>query len=153
VIHRARALGAFRFNTGQLMRIGTAARHWQRVRPSDEEYLAFRALLDSQAAVPGMELCHEPFRMEDGLRRIAAEPPATLLVLPNGWVKAAAALPHVCADLRHDSLQEAWNSYREAWFGARMTEAVREAIADEERHGNANAWRMLPVNVRPGEMQ
>ena len=27
VIERARALGAFRFNTGQLMRIGTAARH------------------------------------------------------------------------------------------------------------------------------
>ena len=145
VIERARALGAFRFNTGKLMRIGTAARHWERVEPSAEAYRAFRAVLARQASKPGMELCHEPFSMEDGLRQSAAEPPATLLVLPNGWVKVAAALPQVCANLRRATLSEAWEAYRSAWRGATMAQAVREAIEDEARHGQANAWRLLPV--------
>ncbi len=147
VIARARALGAFRFNTGRLMRIGTAARHWSRVEPSEEEYTRFRAVLARESAVTGMELCYEPFTVQEGLRRAAKEPPATLLVLPNGWVKAAAALPYVCADLRRVSLREAWEDYRRAWRGATMAAAVHDAIADEGRHGEANAWRLLPINV------
>jgi len=147
VIARARTLGAFRFNTGRLMRIGTAARHWSRVEPSEEEYSRFRSVLAGESATPGMELCYEPFTVQEGLRRAAEEPPATLLVLPNGWVKAAAALPHVCADLRRVSLSEAWNDYRRAWREATMTAAVHDAIADEGRHGEANAWRLLPINV------
>jgi len=147
VIERARALGAFRFNTGRLMRIGTAARHWGRVEPTAEEYAAFRGMLAREAAVPGMELCFEPFTMQEGLSRSADEPPATLLVLPNGWVKAAAALPHICADLRRVSLGEAWQDYRRAWRDATMGAAVRDAIANEGRHGEANAWRLHPINV------
>ena len=69
-----------------------------------------------------------------------AEPPATLLVLPNGWVKVAAALPHVCADLRATGLAEAWKAYREAWHddddgrdgGARRSPTT-------SRHAGANA--------------
>jgi MoaA/NifB/PqqE/SkfB family radical SAM enzyme len=147
VIERARSFGAFRFNTGRLMRIGTAARHWARVAPDGREYAAFRTMLARQALRGGMELCHEPFSMEQGLERSAAQPPATLLVLPNGWVKVAAALPHICADLRQVPLGEAWNLYRSAWAGSTMVSAVREAIADESRHGEANAWRMLTVNA------
>jgi MoaA/NifB/PqqE/SkfB family radical SAM enzyme len=147
VLERARALGAFRFNTGQLMRIGTAARHWARLEPTAAEYTAFRAMLARQAAHGGIELWHEPFTMEEGLRRSAAQPPATLLVLPNGWVKVSAALPHVCADLRRNSLVEAWNSYRLAWLGGTMAQALRDAIADESRHGEANEWRLLSVNA------
>jgi MoaA/NifB/PqqE/SkfB family radical SAM enzyme len=145
VVARARSLGAFRFNTGKLMRIGTAARHWERVEPSPEAYQGFRAMLAREAATPGMELCYEPFSMEDGLRQSAAEPPATLLVLPNGWVKVAAALPHVCADLRRSTLGEAWNDYRRAWSGATMASSVRDAIEDEVRHAQANTWRLIPV--------
>ena len=145
VIERARSLGAFRFNTGKLMRIGTAARHWQRIEPTAQAYREFRSVLARQAARPGMELCHEPFSMEEGLTQSAAQPPATLLVLPNGWVKVAAALPQVCADLRRASLAQAWQAYREAWHGATMGQAVRDAIDDEARHGQANAWRWLSV--------
>ena len=57
-----------------------------------------------------MELCYVPFSMEEGLRGSLAEPPATLLVLPDGRVKVAAALPHICADLRRQTLAEAWRS-------------------------------------------
>jgi len=146
VIERARSFGAFRFNTGQLMRMGTAARHWARVEPASGAYGPFRDMLARQSAIAGMELCHEPFSMEDGLRRAALEPPATLLVLPNGWVKVAAALPHVCADLRTMALKDAWDAYREAWRGDTMASAVRESISDEARHAQANTWRLLAVN-------
>ncbi len=145
VIERARALGAFRFNTGQLMRIGTAARLWPRVSPCVEAYRDFRTMLMRQASIPGMEICHEPFSMEDGLRQSAAQPPATLLVLPNGWVKVAAALPDICADLRRVRLADAWESYRSAWRGNTMFAAVQKAIDDESRHGLANRWQLLNV--------
>ncbi len=145
VIERSRQLGAFRFNTGQLMRIGTAARHWGRLAPAPAEYRDFRAILEREVSKPGMELCYEPFSIEDGLRQSASEPPATLLVLPNGWVKVAASLPQVCADLRKTKLREAWECYRSAWRGATMASAVRDAIQDDVRHGQANTWRLLPV--------
>jgi len=144
VIARARALGAFRFNTGALMRIGTAARQWPRLAPSEEQYRAFRALLEREARVEdGMELCYIPFELADGLRHSLDDPPATLLVLPNGWVKMAAALPHICADLRVQTLADAWNAYREAWRSDPVIEAARRAIGDASRHAEGNRWRLL----------
>jgi hypothetical protein len=38
-----------------------------------------------------------------------------LLVVPNGKVKLLNALPFAPADLRCDSLERAWQAYREAW--------------------------------------
>jgi MoaA/NifB/PqqE/SkfB family radical SAM enzyme len=147
VIARARELGAFRFNTGKLMRIGTAARLWARLEPTADQYAAFVALLDreSRAVGHGMELCYSPFAIEDGLRGTVEDPPATLLVLPNGSVKVAAALPFVCADLRRETLAEAWEAYRSAWRNESVVAAVRLAIADASRHAEANSWRVVPV--------
>jgi MoaA/NifB/PqqE/SkfB family radical SAM enzyme len=148
VIRRARELGAFRFNSGQLMRVGTAARHWQRLAPAAEAWSELRALFASEAAIGEMEICFEPFSLAEGLRRGAQEPPATLLVLPNGWVKVAAALPHVCADLRRCSLEQAWRAYQRAWYEPTVEQAVRDALADESNQGLANRWRLLsPVNA------
>jgi MoaA/NifB/PqqE/SkfB family radical SAM enzyme len=151
VIERARSLGAFRFNTGRLMRIGTAARQWHRLEPSEPEWTAFRARLDRAAArlAGELELCYEPFAIADGLAASVASPPATLLVLPNGWVKAAAALPHVCADLRQDSLEDAWDAYRAAWHGATVPAAARRAIADAAHLVHANRWQRLAVETSP----
>jgi MoaA/NifB/PqqE/SkfB family radical SAM enzyme len=145
VIARARGLGAFRFNSGRLMRVGTAARHWARVAPPPDAWPALCELFAREAARGGMDICYEPFSMEEGLRNSLHEPPATLLVLPNGWVKVAAALPHVCADLRRSSLQAAWHAYRRAWHEPSIADAVRKAIADDSCHTLANAWRMLQV--------
>jgi MoaA/NifB/PqqE/SkfB family radical SAM enzyme len=145
VIRRARELGAFRFNSGQLMRVGTAARHWPRLAPPAEAWSDLRALFTREAAVGGMEICFEPFSLADGLRRSAQEPPATLLVLPNGWVKVAAAIPSICADLRRCSLEEAWRAYQRAWGEVVVAEAVRDALADESRHRLANSWQ--PLNL------
>jgi MoaA/NifB/PqqE/SkfB family radical SAM enzyme len=145
VVARARALGAFRFNSGRLMRVGTAARHWQRIAPPSDAWDSLRALLAREAARDGMEICCEPFSLEEGLRASLREPPATLLVLPNGWVKVAAALPHVCADLRRCGLQDAWGAYQRAWHEAAVREAAHDAITDESCHALGNKWRMAPV--------
>src|SRR6185436_5817463 len=82
VIRRARELGAFRFNSGQLMRVGTAARHWQRLAPVAEAWSDLRSLLSREGVVDGMEVCFQPFSLGEGLRKSAQEPPATLLILP-----------------------------------------------------------------------
>ena len=145
VIDRARALGAFQLNTGKLMRIGTAARRWASLEPTPEQYRAFRELLDARAVEGGTALCYSPFDMAEGLRASLAVPPATLLVLPNGWVKVAAALPHVCADLRRSTLEAAWRAYREAWRDPAILGAVAEAAEDPARHASANRWQVLAM--------
>jgi MoaA/NifB/PqqE/SkfB family radical SAM enzyme len=149
VIERAMALGAFRFNTGRLMRIGTAARHWAKLVPSDEQYQRFRELLERATCALGkkaaIELCYTPFSMTDGLRGSMQDPPATLLVLPNGWVKVAAALPYVCADLRRHTLAESWTRYRAAWREETVISALQSAIEDESRHAEANTWRIAAI--------
>ena len=132
------------------MRIGTAARQWQRLQPSAEQYRAFRELLDRSAsptAKDALELCYTPFSMADALRSSLAEPPATLLVLPNGWVKVAAALPQICADLRRDTLKDAWGRYRAAWCDAATIDAVVRAAGDEACQADANTWRTDTVGA------
>ena len=148
VIDRAAALGAFRFNTGSLMRIGTAARLWGKLEPSPEQYRQFRALLERRAARPdaaGLELCYTPFSMTEALLSSLREPPATLLILPQGWVKVAGALPHVCADLRRHTLPQAWDRYRSAWRDREVLGAVRRAAELEALHESANDWAPLSM--------
>jgi MoaA/NifB/PqqE/SkfB family radical SAM enzyme len=143
VIERAASLGAFRFNTGQLMRVGTAARLWKKLEPSPDQYVEFRSLLDRMRSVPrepSMELCYTPFSLQEGLRASAEEPPATLLILSNGWVKVAAALPFICADLRRHSLPDTWARYRNAWRDDGVRAASYEASRDEAPHAHANDW-------------
>ncbi|HYH40719.1 MAG TPA: radical SAM protein [Burkholderiales bacterium] len=148
VIRRAHELGAFRFNTGRLMRIGTAARQWGRLELTDSQYRDYLARLSVQSRVfeGRMELCYSPFTIEDALRASLAEPPATLLVLPNGWVKVSAALPHVCASLREVSLGEAWRAYRNAWHDAAVVASVRRAGENAACHAQANQWQRVAVS-------
>ena len=149
VIQRAAALGAFRFNTGRLMRIGTAARLWGRLEPDAAQYRAFLCMLEEQAAfLEGrLELCYVPFSIADGLRASLQEPPATLLVLPNGWVKVSAALPQICADLRRSSLQQAWTAYCGAWRDGALLADARGALLDESRQAAANRWQLMSMAV------
>jgi MoaA/NifB/PqqE/SkfB family radical SAM enzyme len=147
VIDRARTFGAFRFNTGKLMRIGTAARLWNKIEPSDEQYRLMLDVLQRQAKAieDSMELCYLPFSIEDGLQRSFQEPPATLLVLPDGRVKVAAALPYICADLRRQTLAQAWEAYRGAWRDSEVLAEVHRAIADASLHSRANKWQVLAL--------
>lgn len=147
VIERALVLGAFRFNTGKLMRIGTAARLWRKLEPSTQQYRSFQIMLDKRAEEIGaeMELCYAPFSIGESLGGHLEDPPATMLVLPNGKVKVSAALPYVCADLRKATMSEAWEAYRSAWRNDEVTKAIHLASTDETHHSRANSWESLPV--------
>jgi MoaA/NifB/PqqE/SkfB family radical SAM enzyme len=153
VIDRALALGAYRFNTGGLMRIGTAARLWHKLPPTPAQYRDFQRLLERKERAlrnASMALCFRPFSVAEGLRGSLDDPPATLLVLPNGWVKVAAALPDICADLRRNTLTEAWDAYRRTWRDGRTLAAAQSATLDESRHAEANTWRFPPESLLSG---
>ena len=146
VIDQAFELGAFRFNSGGLMRIGTAARMWDKLEPTEAQYQRFRELLERRSREfdrKQFELCFEPFSVQDGLRQSLGQPPATLLILPNGWVKIAAALPYVCGDLRRDNLATVWYVYRRFWNGDIVRNIAAGAIADASLHARANDWQSL----------
>ena len=146
VIERTRAFGAFRFNTGKLMRIGTAARLWNKLEPSAEQYQRMLEVLRRQQAIEAsMELCYVPFTIEEGLQRSLGEPPATMLVLPDGRVKVAAALPHICADLRRQTLMQAWDAYRSAWRVPEVLDEAYRAMDDAALHSRANRWKVLTL--------
>ena len=149
VVERARSFGAFRFNTGKLMRIGRAGRLWSKIAPSAAEYADFLQALArvSSSVDSAMQIWHEPFTIEEGLRQSLDMPPATLLILPNGWVKVVAATGQICGDMRHLTLAEAWQSYRDAWRNETVIAAIRRGIADELSHAEANAWTKLPTGV------
>lgn len=119
VIGLALELGAFRFNTGRLMRLGTAAKFWDRLEPSADQYADFLSCLERRAGeLSGhLELCYKPFSLDEEMSARRLEPSGTLLILPDGRVKVAASLPEVCADLSRQTLLAAWEAYRRAWRG------------------------------------
>jgi MoaA/NifB/PqqE/SkfB family radical SAM enzyme len=151
VLDLALELGAFRFNSGRLMRVGTAARLWDRLEPSASEYAAFFALLEAKEweLSERMELCFKPSSLAEALREAAAQPPAALLVLPNGKVKASAALPFLCADLRTMSLKEAWGAYQAAWTDERVLSAASALLKDPSRTALSNRWIDLTAAKGP----
>ena len=69
-------------------------------------------------------------------------------MLPNGWVKVAAALPHICADLRRDRSAAAWQAYRNAWRSDKVLASARRAIDDPTHHARANSWQLMSVAMR-----
>jgi MoaA/NifB/PqqE/SkfB family radical SAM enzyme len=133
VIAQALELGAFRFNTGALMRLGRAARLWDALEPSSQEYGEFLRLLQRrEAELAGrLELCYRPFRLREGVEEWLREPPGTLSVRADGKVRVSAVLPFCCADLRKDSLAEAWDAYREACGSPDVVDALKAVIYDD----------------------
>jgi len=72
------------------------------------------------------------------LEQRLASPQAMLLVVPNGKVKLLNALPFAPADLRRDSLEQAWNAYRETWRSGEVREFIEACRSDPGllRHAN-----------------
>jgi MoaA/NifB/PqqE/SkfB family radical SAM enzyme len=113
----ATSLGCSAFVTGPLMRIGRAAAQWQAIACTDPEWHAAVEALRARAdAGPhAMRLSIYPWDIVGEIERRVEHPQAMLLVVPNGKVKLLNALPFSPADLRHQSLEEAWDAYRRAW--------------------------------------
>lgn len=146
VIDLAASLGAFRFNTGQLMRLGTAAKLWDRLEPSKDQYAAFLSMLDRKNAGK-MELCYKPFSLDEEMAHRAFQPSGTLLILPDGKVKVAAPLPFTCADLKTQNFLSAWESYKSAWGTAVIRDALLRLAKDPAEAAKANQWIDLSVVV------
>ena len=145
VIALALELGAFRFNTGQLMRLGTAAKLWTRLEPSREQYAAFLSLLErrERELAGKLELCFRPFSLDEEMKGRKLEPAGTLLILPDGRVKVTAPLPYICSDLTRHSFLEAWDSYRRAWSDPRVRNGLDHLAADPAFSAKANQWVSL----------
>lgn len=142
VIDLAASLGAFRFNTGQLMRLGTAAKLWDRLEPSKDQYAAFLSMLDRKDAGK-MELCYKPFSLDEEMKHRAFQPSGTLLILPDGKVKVAAPLPFTCADLKTQDFLSAWESYKAAWGTTQVREALARLAETPSESSKANQWVAL----------
>lgn len=142
VIALALELGAFRFNTGQLMRLGTAAKLWDRLEPSAEQYADFVGMLErrERELAGRLELCFRPFSIEEEMRGRRLEPSGTLLILPDGRVKVAAALPYTCFDVTRHPFLEAWDAYRRAWGDPRVRNGLERLAADPAFAARANQW-------------
>jgi MoaA/NifB/PqqE/SkfB family radical SAM enzyme len=120
-------LGCSAFITGPLMRIGRAALGWNSIACSDEAWRhAVTALNErAQSATGAIALSIYPWDIVTEMEKRVENPQAMLLVVPNGKVKLLNALPFAPADLRRDSIEAAWDAYRDAWG----TRAVREFVA------------------------
>jgi MoaA/NifB/PqqE/SkfB family radical SAM enzyme len=141
-IDLAASLGAFRFNTGQLMRLGTAAKLWGRLEPSMSEYERFLKTLErKERELAGrLELCFSPFSLAEEMSHRAVQPSGTLLILPDGRVKVAAPLPFVCADLKSSNFLQAWEAYKAAWSHPAVRRGLERLAADPAYASEANRW-------------
>jgi MoaA/NifB/PqqE/SkfB family radical SAM enzyme len=133
VMDLALEMGAFRFNTGALMRLGRAARFWDALEPPSQDYGEFLRLLGrKERELAGrMEVCYRPFHLCQGVEEWLREPPGTLSVQADGKVRVSAMLPLLCGDLRHDSVAEAWDAYRSACGSADVADALRALICND----------------------
>ena len=111
------SLGCSAFVTGPMMRIGRAAADWNRLGCSEEVWSrASQALRERASTTEGaIALSIYPWDIVTEMETRLRSPQAMLLVVPNGKVKLLNALPFSPADLRVDSLEMAWDAYREAW--------------------------------------
>jgi MoaA/NifB/PqqE/SkfB family radical SAM enzyme len=149
----AEALGCEAFVTGPLMRLGRAAQDWERLAPSQEEWVEALEQLRARAATkpPGMALSIYPWDIMTELRTRLESPQAMLLVVPNGKVKLLNALPFAVADLRRDTIEEAWQAYREAWRSRPVRAFVERCASEPEllRHAN-ETWGLGSVATATG---
>lgn len=138
-------LGCEAFVTGPLMRIGRAARAWDEIACSETawqntvEDLRERA----QTLSAPTRLSIYPWDIQAEMERRCKSPQAMLLIVPNGKVKLLNALPFAPADLRRDSLVQAWHAYRDAWRSPEVTEFITACRGDPGLLAHANeTWPM-----------
>jgi MoaA/NifB/PqqE/SkfB family radical SAM enzyme len=141
----AATLGCTVFVTGPMMRIGRAAANWDAIACSADEWQrAADALREHSASRNApVALAIYPWDIVTEMERRLENPQAMLLVVPNGKVKLLNALPFAPSDLRHESLAQAWDAYREAWRTPVVREFITACRTDPGLLGHANeTWPM-----------
>ena len=143
-------LGCSAFVTGPLMRIGRAAADWHTLGLSDVQWTrAVMALEERAAGVKDIALSIYPWDIVTEIQTRLASPQAMLLVVPNGKVKLLNALPFAPADLRRDSLADAWDAYRAAWRAPEVKRFIERCRSEPALLAHANeTWAMGKDNRR-----
>ena len=132
-------LGCSAFVTGPLMRIGRAATNWDRIGCSDDDWQrAADALRQRASASEGsIALSIYPWDIVTEMERRVESPQAMLLN----------ALPFCPADLRRDSLAQAWAAYQRAWRSSEVRDFVAGCRADLGRLRHANeTWPIVKTH-------
>jgi len=142
VIEMAYKMGIYGFYTGKIMRIGRAAKNWDALCPSDEEYgRFFKVLKEKQVKYEGkMKVYYYPFDVLEELKYRLKYPSASLLVIPNGKVKIIGPLPFICGDLRKHRFSEVWEMYKNAWKNPQVIDFTNKVINDPILLKEANKW-------------
>lgn len=142
-------LGCSAFVTGPLMRIGRAAADWQHIACSDAQWQGVVAALHERAASMGapIALSIYPWDIVTEMETRIEHPQAMLLVVPNGKVKLLNALPFSPADLRHDSLEQAWRAYRDAWRTPQVRDFVARCRSNPALLMHANETWAMPAKT------
>lgn len=138
----AHELGAFSFYTGRTMYTGNAVKTWHRLAPTEEQYATyFETLREKAQEYQGrMRVYFHEQGLLDELRYRLQHPAALLIVLPNGLVKIINALPFICGDLRTQSLEEVWGSFRRAWQDPRVVRFVDDLAGDPLKTSGLHRW-------------
>jgi MoaA/NifB/PqqE/SkfB family radical SAM enzyme len=143
----AARLGCGVFVTGPMMRIGRAAADWQRIACSDEKWRrAVTALRERAETIDApIALSIYPWDIVTEMERRLASPQAMLLVVPNGKVKLLNALPFAPADLRRDSLEDAWQAYRDTWRAPEVRAFIDRCRSNPALLRHANETWVVPA--------
>jgi hypothetical protein len=134
------------------MRIGRAADNWDDIGCDENEWTHAGHELQARAQSigPKTALSIYPWDIVTEMERRIDNPQAMLLVVPNGKVKLLNALPFSPADLRRDSLPEAWSAYLAAWRSPEVREFVVGCRVDPKRLRHANeTWPVAAADRQP----
>ncbi|HEX2830492.1 MAG TPA: radical SAM protein [Burkholderiales bacterium] len=147
----AAELGCSAFVTGPLMRIGRAAAAWDALACGADRWTAAVGALRDHAQARGSPtaLSIYPWDILGELKERLASPQAMLLVVPNGKVKLLNALPFAPADLRRDTLGQAWDAYVAAWRSPAVRAFIERCLEDPKLLAHANeTWESAKPAVR-----
>ncbi len=128
----AAALGARTFVTGPLMRLGRAARAWDSLAPSEQDWRQAEEALRARATAArnGPRLSIYPWGIQQEMLSRLQSPQAMILVVPNGRAKLLNALPFAAADLKAQSLAESWQAAVKAWENPAVKDFIARAQSD-----------------------
>ncbi|MBI3551726.1 MAG: radical SAM protein [Elusimicrobia bacterium] len=133
------------FLTGPMMRLGRAALSWDTLAATPEQWeSAVKALNESaQRHANKPRLAVYPWGIQQEMATRAASPQAMMLVVPNGKVKLLNALPFSVADLKKETLAQAWPKVGAAWKNPKVLDFVRKAQTDTKLLTHANeCWEV-----------
>lgn len=145
LIDFAYSLKAYGVYTGKIMRIGRAAKNWDILCPSDEEYEKFFAVLKKKIDLykGKMKVYYYPYDVVEELKYRLEYPSASILVLPNGKVKLIGPLPFICGDLKNQSLAQIWEAYKKAWRNPEVIKFAKKVITDPKLLAKSNNLKQV----------